>query len=125
MVKKVKRKVSKSVKKAKKTGKKETASPLSQLPDDYMPLMAWYHHFYNQQMAFTLSPAWIRAFIAGNGTGKSQIIHANHLTIPFRQIKDIDNHVTTSLGRMRHLRTTSQIKSRPKMTKPADQAEKL
>jgi hypothetical protein len=37
----------------------------------------WKRVFYKQQREFTSSMKWIRAFIAGNGTGKSFIIHWN------------------------------------------------
>ena len=62
-----------------KAVKEAESSVQKPYPDDWAPFLAWYHHFYDQQMAFTLSPSWIRFFIGGNGTGKSLVVHWNAL----------------------------------------------
>jgi hypothetical protein len=49
----------------------------AQIPKDFLPIITWYQYLYKQQLDYTLSTAWLRAFIAGNGTGKSFISHWN------------------------------------------------
>ena len=50
---------------------------MDDIPKDFLPITAWGAFLYDQQKKFTLSTAWQRWFIGGNGTGKTLVVYFN------------------------------------------------
>ena len=49
------------------------------VPEDWVPLLAWPEYFYPQQRDFTLSEKFQDWFVAGNGAGKTRQVYWNTL----------------------------------------------
>ena len=48
---------------------------MTEIQADLVPFFQWAAHHYKQQQEFIRSDSWQKWFIAGNGTGKSHIVH--------------------------------------------------
>ena len=68
------------------------------IPKDFAPFIIWHDYFYKQQKEFTLSNSWQRWFIAGNGTGKSFIIHWNALAYGYGMHPHQDATLMKTIG---------------------------
>ena len=65
---------------------------------DFAPFLVWHRYFYKQQKEFNLSAAWQRWFVAGNGTGKSLLIHWNALAYGYGMHPHQDPVMAEKLG---------------------------